>query len=245
MCHFRTSSQLLLAAMSLLLSSNASAESYAFAVSWQPEFCETKGTKPECVAMKPTRFDARNFTLHGLWPQTSEYCGATEQQKKADSDGKWQQLPAVTLKPDVQAALTEAMPGTASYLERHEWLRHGSCANLGADEYFTTAIGLLRQLNGSEFGRFVSKRVGSDISLERMRQIADASFGVTAKDSIEYLCEARKNTSQALVEIRVHLAASDLLSLDLASSLGRPIRRAKDADLCVGGPVYIDVVVEN
>lgn len=88
---------------------SARAENYAFAVSWQAQFCELKKDKPECKSMTPNRFDAKNFTLHGLWPQSADYCGATEQQKTADRAGDWKSLPDVVLKPDVAVALAEAM----------------------------------------------------------------------------------------------------------------------------------------
>src|SRR5947209_557529 len=43
-------------------------------LSWEPSFCETHNRKPECAEEKADDFDATHFTLHGLWPQSSEYC---------------------------------------------------------------------------------------------------------------------------------------------------------------------------
>jgi len=224
---------------------SARAENYAFAVSWQAQFCELKKDKPECKSMTPTRWDAQNLTLHGLWPQSADYCGATEQQKKADQSGDWKSLPEVILKPDVAASLKDAMPGTASMLERHEWVKHGTCANAGADEYFAKALGLLAQLNASPFGKHVSRRYGSDTSMAKLQQLAESSFGPASRTSIEYICDARKNSSQALVEIRIHMGATGIQGLDLTSSMNTPVRKAKDADLCVGGPVFIDGINED
>src|SRR6266536_5805604 len=39
------------------------------ALSWQPSFCETHSSKPECAAETAASFEATHFTLHGLWPQ--------------------------------------------------------------------------------------------------------------------------------------------------------------------------------
>lgn len=240
----RLSLQIVIAVLALYFAP-ARAENYAFAVSWQAQFCELKKDKPECKSMTPTRFDAKNFTLHGLWPQSADYCGATEQQKKADGTGDWKSLPEVVLKPEVAVSLAEAMPGTASMLERHEWVKHGACANSDADEYFSKAFGLLAQLNISPLGKHVARRYGSDTSMGKLQQLAELSFGPASKTSIEYICDARKNSSQALVEIRFHMGASGIQGLDLNSSLNTPVRMAKATDLCVGGPVFIDGVNED
>jgi len=48
---------------------SASPAEYVLAVSWQPAFCETRPRLPECRSQTADRFDATNFTLHGLWPR--------------------------------------------------------------------------------------------------------------------------------------------------------------------------------
>ena len=67
----------------LLGSSAPVNQAYLLALSWQPSFCETKPSKPECESQTPQRFDATNLVLHGLWPQprANVYCnvqGATK-----------------------------------------------------------------------------------------------------------------------------------------------------------------------
>lgn len=42
-------------------------DSYVFALSWQPAFCETHSSKPECKVTDADAYQAGNFTLHGLW----------------------------------------------------------------------------------------------------------------------------------------------------------------------------------
>ena len=44
-------------------------DSYVLAMSWTPEYCFNNKQDPECTNIKPTDFAAKNFGLHGLWPQ--------------------------------------------------------------------------------------------------------------------------------------------------------------------------------
>ena len=48
-------------------------QTYVFAASWQPSFCETRPNKPECKNLTDERFDATAFSIHGLWPRP-QYC---------------------------------------------------------------------------------------------------------------------------------------------------------------------------
>ena len=109
--------------------------SYVLSVSWQPAFCETKRDKPECATETPNRFDATHFTLHGLWPQPrrNAYCDVPPEMSLADKDGDWDRLPEPKLSDATRQRLAQVMPGTQSNLERHEWIKHGTCfpAELG------------------------------------------------------------------------------------------------------------------
>ena len=66
---------------------------YVLSLSWQPAFCQTHQTKPECKSEPPDGFEASNLTLHGLWPQDGEYCGVGPDAKRADAAGRWSDLP--------------------------------------------------------------------------------------------------------------------------------------------------------
>ena len=52
---------------------NQTAKEYVLAISWQPSFCQGNQYKKECKSQTEDRFDATNFTLHGLWPDRVEY----------------------------------------------------------------------------------------------------------------------------------------------------------------------------
>src|SRR5690606_38044706 len=68
--------------------------SYLLAASWQPGFCETQPDRTECRNQHAGRFDARNFALHGLWPQprSREYCGVSRRDIERDQTS-WRLLP--------------------------------------------------------------------------------------------------------------------------------------------------------
>ena len=68
---------------------------FVLAISWQPAFCETRPSKPECQSQTKDRFDATHFTLHGLWPQPRRraYCGVDAATVSEDESGYWSSLP--------------------------------------------------------------------------------------------------------------------------------------------------------
>lgn len=233
-----------LCAVLLLVTFPAFAEDYAFAVSWQPEFCETKADKPECKTINSKRFDARNPSLHGLWPQHQEYCSVDPKDKEKDKQSRWNELPEVTLTPETKKLLDEVMPGTTSFLERHEWTRHGSCSGVSQEIYFKKAATLVKNLASTKFAALLRSKIGQDTTLEALLKIAALEFGANAKSGIEYLCVARKNSSQALTEIRFNLNANSVNEINLDRTVEKPIQPAKESDLCVGGPVYIDITPE-
>ena len=46
---------------------------FVLALSWEPAFCETQPDVPECRSQTTGSLDARQFSLHGLWPP-DVYC---------------------------------------------------------------------------------------------------------------------------------------------------------------------------
>jgi ribonuclease T2 len=91
-------------------------------LSWAPEFCYSKPNNPECSG----HF---GFIVHGLWPQYSrggypENCG--------NQPGPTNPSKMLDLMPDL-------------HLIQHEWVTHGTCTGLSADDYFA----LIRQVRNS------------------------------------------------------------------------------------------------
>ena len=158
------------------------------AASWQPAFCETAPDKPECQSLGQKRFDASHFALHGLWPEDS-YCDVPATQRKNDEAGRWSQLPPVDLDSATRAVLEQAMPGTRSQLERHEWIKHGTCYGEDADRYFGTAVLLLATLNASEVQALFASNVGRQLSAKRIRAAFDNALGAGAGARVKINCE--------------------------------------------------------
>jgi ribonuclease T2 len=218
-------------------------ENYALAISWEPAFCLTVSGKPECASETASRQDAHAFSLHGLWPQSGSYCDATSTQKSNDQSGNWSLLPAVTLDVSTEAALQIEEPGTQSYLERHEWIEHGTCSALSQQNFFAPTLAMLNGINSSNLGSTVSANVGGHVTLAQLQTAAALDYGIYAKVDIEYLCISSGGTSY-LEEVRFHMHLSDPLPSTVQSSyMAKPIRPAASSQLCKSGTsIYIKAV---
>jgi len=100
------------------------ADSYVFALSWLPAFCEMKPEKFECQTADPNVYQAKHFTLLGLWPNKKScgvnygYCGEIKVAKQ-----NFCEYPEINLDSISRAAIAKVMPGAieGSCLERHQW----------------------------------------------------------------------------------------------------------------------------
>ena len=125
--------------------------SYVFALSWQPAYCERHKNKPECGVTDPRSYQANNFTLHGLWPN-KESCGINYGFCGKYKSGKrpFCSYDPVPMQNATREALARVMPSAShgSCLQRHEWYKHGTCQQeWDADAYYETAIRLLKEFN--------------------------------------------------------------------------------------------------
>ena len=174
--------------------SSASSKSGKFllAASWQPAFCESPagGGKKECVTETNDRFDANHFTLHGLWPQPrgNYYCMVSASDKRNDESHNWDNLPEPTLSSQARAELDKIMPGTQSNLQRHEWIKHGTCFGTGPEAYFRTATALMDQLNDSELQRLVSTNVGKEVGAADLQTAFEKTFGAGSAGALSIEC---------------------------------------------------------
>jgi ribonuclease T2 len=202
------------------------------ALSWQPAFCETKPDKTECRRLNAGDLPETEtrLSIHGLWPQPrgNDYCGVTDELKRLDGAGRWSDLPEVEMDAETRAALEAAMPGTASFLERHEWTKHGTChmGAGGSDEYFDDTLRLTEELNGSPVGRFIADNLGREVRTDEIAALFDEAFGEGAGDRVEFAC-ARDGGRTLIQEIRIALVGvigpeTGLAELMLAA---RPVGR--------------------
>lgn len=182
------------------------ADSYVLALSWQPAFCEIKPQKPECQITDPTAYQAKHFTLHGLWPNKKNcgthyaFCGEVKGQKQDFCD-----YPEIELDPASQAALAEVMPSVSagSCLERHEWHKHGTCqASWAVQGFFEVSVSLVRQFNDSGMADFMSQRIGRQVRTRDFLDKVATVLGPAARDRIKLNCN-----QGMLVEVQLSLSA--------------------------------------
>ncbi|MCC0029935.1 MAG: hypothetical protein H6891_06615 [Brucellaceae bacterium] len=137
---------------------------YVLAASWQPGFCETRPSQARmrepdaaafrCDAFRPARAVAAAVLQH-LLQRSGGRCPPTRA-------GRWDDLPALTLEPQTRAALDEVMPGTQSNLQRHEWIKHGTCHGGTAEDYFGDSIRLMAALNASGVQDLFEASIGTE-----------------------------------------------------------------------------------
>ena len=203
-------------------------DSYTFALSWEPAFCETKSSAPECESGNADRFDATHLALHGLWPDPGNgYCGVDAKTRALDRASTWCQLPEPALSDGTRDALASVMPGASSCLDHHEWIKHGTCSGLEADGYFALAAALVRKVAQTAFGRYLSAHAGETANRESALSAFEQEFGAGSRDKIVLNC-ADVHGSPALLEVRLRLSPN----IAAASELGARMMPAGAAGNC-------------
>lgn len=208
---------------------------FTLAVSWQPAFCETASNKPECRTQTSDRFDARHFALHGLWPEPAGniYCGVDSDIRQRDSNGAWSQLPEVVLSPPLRGALDSGMPGTQSLLDRHEWIKHGTCTGASQELYYLNSLSLMVAVNGSAAGQLFAGNIGKTLDATTVRTAFDTAFGSGAGARVSLDC-ANDNNRRIITGLKISLSGQlgDLPDIG-ALTRAAPTRSAG----CPGGVV--------
>lgn len=179
---------------------------YVLAVNWQPAFCELNSRTRECRDQRPNSFEATNFTLHGLWPQPrgNEYCGVSERDRWSSIDGRWRDLPALDLTIAQRRDLDQVMPGSQSGLDRHEWIKHGTCYSQSERDYYADALDLMLALNTSAVADLFAANIGRRLTLAEVKAAFDTAFGPGAGARVSMACEPDGNRV-LITELRINL----------------------------------------
>ncbi len=182
---------------------------YILALSWQPAFCEFNAGKTECRELDDGDYAASNLTLHGLWPNAADgdhpvYCGISASDRRTDETGAWCALPATGADQATQSDLAQLMPGSASCLDRHEWIKHGTCSGLGGDAYFDAALHLVREMETTRLSEVLRAHIGRELSRRALLDAFEADFGAGAAAALEITCR-REGGRAYLAEIRLAL----------------------------------------
>ncbi len=181
---------------------------HVLAANWQSSFCEKRSRKHECTTQSKERYDANHFSLHGLWPQprSNVYCGVDEKIIKTDGRVLWRKLPTLDLSPETRAQLEQMMPGTKSYLHRHEWFKHGTCYSSTAEEYYSDSIRLMTALNQSKVRQLFDNNIGKKVTAKQIRAAFNQSFGQGAGNKIQIKCTL-DGKRELISEIKINLSA--------------------------------------
>ena len=208
------------------------------AASWQPGFCVTNRgqSKTECQSQTAARPDARQFSIHGLWPDDLDnkeifpcFC---DDGPPASCRGRRDGPDSIDLDDDLRARLAVAMPGTQSGLDAYEWHKHGTCyeddlstASAGADpdEYFADTLHLLDQLNGSGVRELFEDNLGQVLSASAVEAAFDDAFGPGAGRRVLMRCNDDIG-ERVITELWIGLAGE----IDETSDLGALILTAPD-----------------
>lgn len=186
-----------------------SVDHYVLALSWQPAFCEANAQRPECTALGEHDFAAANLVLHGLWPNAADgdhpfYCGVTQTDRAADTSGAWCTLPETGADAETRRDLADVMPGSQSCLDRHEWIKHGTCSGLDGDAYFDVSARLVRDLQATHLAQALRAQIGGQVALRRLLQAFEQDFGPGSAQALEVVCRRSGGTAY-LAEIRLAL----------------------------------------
>ncbi len=165
------------------------------ALSWHNAFCQTHRHKKECKrglgSFIRSKSHDNQFVLHGLWPQPRKntYCNVSKKDKALDKAKRWSSLPSLSLDRSIREKLSLLMPGYASDLHKHEWIKHGSCYGTDANSYFATSLSLLEQFNRSSLAAFFKLNSGKRVTLTQIKKIAQKEFGRGTSKSIAIQCK--------------------------------------------------------
>ena len=192
------------------------------AISWQPAFCETRPNKPECLTQTESRFDASNFSLHGLWPQPRDnvYCGVSDSIERIDRDKRWFELPDIELSEGLKKELAVKMPGYQSGLHLHEWYKHGTCYSATPEEYYQESLDLLDQVNNSVVRNLFVENIERDITANDIRNKFDEAFSNQAGNKVSIQCKRDNEPTRRniITELKLNFMGdieSDTLVSDL------------------------------
>ncbi|HHD74780.1 MAG TPA: hypothetical protein ENL00_03035 [Nitratifractor sp.] len=157
-------------------------------LSWHNAFCEKHMNKKEC---KRDGSDAKNrLVLHGLWPQprNNVYCSVNSTIKELDKQHRWGALPKLNLDNKVLALMQEYMPGYQSKLQRHEWVKHGTCYTNDPIRYFKDALTMTKKLDAT-VGEYLRANIGKSVKLFNIKRVAARLIDKDIANKIAMKCK--------------------------------------------------------
>jgi ribonuclease T2 len=131
---------------------------------------------------------------------------------------RWQDLPELVLETQTRDELNRVMPGTQSFLQRHEWIKHGTCYNgEPTQKYFADTIALMDQLNATVVRDLFADHIGQEITTSEIRDAFDDAFGAGAGARVKVSCQNDGNR-RLITELTIGLAG-DLDERSMADAI--------------------------
>jgi len=101
--------------------------------------------------------------------------------------------------------LAEVMPAVASCLEKHEWIKHGTCTGFTGEDYFSRASALVTFISGTSAGRYLSANAGRTVTADALLAAFERDFGAGARSMVKLTCVKARGAS-LLSDVRLKLA---------------------------------------
>lgn len=125
------------------------------------------------------------------------------------------------------------MPGTKSDLERHEWIKHGTCYEGDAEDYFADSLDMLAAINDSAVAELFATSIGQRLTQAEIRAAFDDAFGTGAGERVRLSC-VEDGGRRLISELTIGLTGD----IDGAASIADRLMDARPTDGgCNGGVV--------
>jgi len=192
----------------------AKEKNYLLAISWQPAFCQSHQSKLECETQTQDRYDATHLALHGLWPQprNNAYCNVSDKDKSIDRRKAWHLLDPLGLTEKTFTELLISMPGVASYLQRHEWIKHGTCYSDSPEIYYQDSMMLINKINDTNISTLFANNIEKTITTEQIRNAFDEAFGEGSGGKVNVKCDHRGLIVELWINLKGDISKDDNLS---------------------------------
>lgn len=195
---------------------------YVLSLVWRPTFCANaeNAVLKEC---QPGATKTR-LTLDGLSPywdingdnkrnDGDRYCtgGTNAQRTKLIAMDKaagyqWGGLPKAPISRATRKALLPVMPRVLSSIDRHEWLKHGNCSGLAADEYYARAIRMTKNVQRSGFGQAIMANAGKTVDRTVLIQAFAKSYGEDRVSALTLKCKKGEDGTRSLYDVRIRVS---------------------------------------
>jgi len=205
-------------------------DSYVLAITWQPGFCKHfsyQGDKPECDAIKQGNLAISHLSVHGLWPN-KQSCGTSY----SDCGG-----PPLQLSEDTISKIAPWIPNFyyQTKFGEYEWSKHGVCQSLNADDYFSTEVAAVQDVDKSTVGQFIEAHIGSSFNQQEFFDQVLAKEGDAVANDVMLICAGGKY----LQEIRMKLPLGFKTGAGLAALVGNSGAVGPRSSGC-SGDIYVE-----